>query len=296
MKICCPTPIFLSIFLALGGKSRILVIGLRLKTNPFAIMKPLFSIIRLGWLGLFALAVGLPTSAAARTFTDTQGRKIEAEVIEVTGANVTLRLQSGKTSTIPIARLSETDRDFIALWKSTSTADTGGGSKGAPATPANLSTLIEINAKKVRVEKGQKTKESGAESTAERWVFAVEVRNKSRVNLEGLQMSYRIYVVPQASSKLAFDEGKAVYGGSSTLDKVAAGGVLKLNTEEVVLKRVELDGDYEFIDGSRNKLEDKLEGIWIKVSQGDRKVAEFKSNDSTVKKAKWSDDQPAETD
>lgn len=256
-------------------------------------MNPSFSIIRLGWLGLFALVIGFSASAGARTFTDTQGRKIEAEIIEIIGANVTLRLPSGKSSTIPIAKLSETDRDFIALWKSTSPADAGDGSKGAPTTPANINNLIEIDAKKVRLEKGQKKKETRGESTEERWVFAVEVRNKSRAALEGLKLSYRVYVLPLASKKLGLDPDDAVNGGILTLDKVAASGVLKKNTEEVVLKRVELDGDYEFIDGSRNKLEDKLEGIWIKVWQGDRKVAEFKSTDAAVKKAKWPDDEPA---
>jgi hypothetical protein len=72
------------------------------------------SIMRLGSLGPVALLIGFSACAGARTVTDTQGRMIEAEVMEVIGANVTLRLQSGKTSTIPIARLSESDRDFIA--------------------------------------------------------------------------------------------------------------------------------------------------------------------------------------
>jgi hypothetical protein len=92
------------------------------------------------------------------------------------------------------------------------------GSKATPTTPANVNNLIGIDAKKVRVEKGQRKKANLGESTEERWVFAVEVRNKSRANLEGIR---------------------------------------------------------------------------IKVWQGERKVAEFKSNDAAVKKAKWPDDEPA---
>lgn len=255
-------------------------------------MNPHFAIIRLGWLGLFALVIGFFASAGARTFTDTQGRKIEAEVIEVTGANVTLRLQSGKSATVPIAKLSEDDRLFIAQWKDKPRADPGDGSNDAPTTPTNINNLIAIDAKKVRVEKGQKKKVSQGEVTEERWAFAVEVRNKSRVDLEGLKLSYRIYVDPQASEKLMLSQTEAFYAHVDTLDKVARGGAIKRNTEEVLLNRIELNADYEFTDGSRSKIEDKLEGIWIKIWQGNRKVAEFKSNDSTVKKAKWPDDEP----
>ncbi|MCU0781101.1 MAG: hypothetical protein MUF04_08375, partial [Akkermansiaceae bacterium] len=151
----------------------------------------------------------------------------------------------------------------------------------------NISSLIGIDAKKVRVAKGEKKEVNEGEVSGERWAFAVEVRNRSQVDLEGLKLSYRIYVDPQASKKLAFGGTSAVSAGDITLDKVARGGVLKRNTDEVVLNRIELSADYEFNDRSRSKLEDKLDGIWIKIWQGNRKVAEFKSNEPTVKKAKW---------
>jgi hypothetical protein len=257
-------------------------------------MTPKFSIIRLGRLGLFAVVIGVSASAGARTFTDLRGLKIEADVIDVTGGDVTVRLASGKTAKISISRLIKADRDFLAEWQDKSKAGAGDGSKTTPATPANLANLIGIDAKKARVRKGEKTQEAEGEITKEWWAFAVEIRNKSQTDLEGLKLSYRIYVDNQASKKLAFGGTSAVAGGDITLDKVARGGVLKRNTDEVLLNQIKLDADFEFTDRSRSRLEDKLEGVWIKIWQGDRKVGEFKSNDPTVTKAKWPDDEPAD--
>ena len=70
----------------------------------------------------------LPVSAALRTFTDTKGRKIEAQIVSVAGANVTLKLANGRSSTIPIKLLSENDQMFVKvclLYTSPSPRDRG---------------------------------------------------------------------------------------------------------------------------------------------------------------------------
>jgi len=62
---------------------------------------------------LFALVVS--GSAIARTWTEAEsGRTIEAELLSVSDDRVTLQRSDGRTVTIPVASLSETDREFVA--------------------------------------------------------------------------------------------------------------------------------------------------------------------------------------
>lgn len=52
-------------------------------------------------------------SVAARTWTDVQGRKLQAELVSSDATDAKLKLDTGKTVTIPLAKLSDEDRKFI---------------------------------------------------------------------------------------------------------------------------------------------------------------------------------------
>ena len=64
-----------------------------------------------------ATSVLLPCPAGARTFTDTQGRSIEADLIDLAGENARIRRADGTEFTLPLGTLSQPDRDFIRKWQ-----------------------------------------------------------------------------------------------------------------------------------------------------------------------------------
>lgn len=70
---------------------------------------------------LFAvlLVSGLPLSAeeSLRDWTNTEGRTISAELIALEGDTATLRLSNGRRYDVPLATLSEADRDYVAQWQ-----------------------------------------------------------------------------------------------------------------------------------------------------------------------------------
>lgn len=68
---------------------------------------------------LFAtlLLTWFEAALVAREFTDVKGRKIEAEIVAVSGAEVTIRRADGKDYTLAVALFSETDQAFIRAWK-----------------------------------------------------------------------------------------------------------------------------------------------------------------------------------
>lgn len=237
-----------------------------------------------------------PASAEMRTFTDTQGRKIEAEIVGVSGSKVTLKLANGKTYTIPLTKLSKDDQFFVEVWADVDKKEGGQKTEGAGTViPDNVNYRFELDVNKERIKKGDKTRVDRGEYKLDEWIFKVELENRSQVDLEGLEMSYRIYVDTKASVKLgSLEEPPKFYGGRVKVDPIDDGDSVLVKTGSAKLMELELDGDFVFNDGSRNKLDDDLEGVWIKVWHGDKKVAEYKTSNSTVKEAKWSDDEPAD--
>ncbi|BCX49712.1 hypothetical protein HAHE_36200 [Haloferula helveola] len=68
---------------------------------------------------LSALVVLWPLSVAhGREFTGKNGKKIEAEIISKTPDTVELKLDTGKTVTVPLTSLSEADQLYIRVWES----------------------------------------------------------------------------------------------------------------------------------------------------------------------------------
>ncbi len=79
----------------------------------------------------------LSASLHARTWTDTQGRTIEADYLGATTSEVSLRRSDGRRFTLPLTLLSPADRDFVARQISGETA--------APALDFNeLNTLFGL--------------------------------------------------------------------------------------------------------------------------------------------------------
>ena len=61
---------------------------------------------------LFALF--LTPLAQGRTWTNLQGKKLEAEFIRLDGQKAVLKRSGGQTVSIPLSQLSREDRDFLA--------------------------------------------------------------------------------------------------------------------------------------------------------------------------------------
>jgi hypothetical protein len=75
-------------------------------------------------------ALSLLAQLDARTWTDVQGRKIEAELVTSTTTDVTLKLETGKTVTLPLTRFSEEDLTFIKESAKQDKADPKAGAEG----------------------------------------------------------------------------------------------------------------------------------------------------------------------
>jgi uncharacterized membrane-anchored protein len=86
------------------------------------------SVCRINLMPTVLLMAFLCVSVQARQWTDSRGRKVEAELISFDGKNVTLKTASGKTSTFPVTNLSVQDQDHVRK--------TYGGTQGTGAASA----------------------------------------------------------------------------------------------------------------------------------------------------------------
>ncbi|MGF1452551.1 MAG: C39 family peptidase [Opitutales bacterium] len=94
---------------------------------------------RLNVLGYCALALALwGNVVSGRTFTDTQGRSIEAEFIRLEGETVTIRRGDGMMFDIPLAMLSAGDQAYVKARAGTGLVPTGG------PEPAALNELFGV--------------------------------------------------------------------------------------------------------------------------------------------------------
>ena len=93
-------------------------------------------------------------------------------------------------------------------------------------------------------------------------------------------MSYRVYVISGQRQAVLSRGSTQIYGGRVDSSGCQRRKVL-VKTGPAIVKELELDGNRVFNDGSRNDIEDKLEGVWIQIWHGDRKVGEFKSNNDS---------------
>ncbi|WP_176159254.1 SHD1 domain-containing protein [Prosthecobacter debontii] len=57
-------------------------------------------------------------AGASRLWTNQDGRSVTAELVEVSGPNVVLKLSNGVQSAVPVSNLSRPDQDFIRNWQS----------------------------------------------------------------------------------------------------------------------------------------------------------------------------------
>lgn len=62
------------------------------------------------------ICFNLTINAEARTFTNTEGKSIEAEIVGVASGKVSLKMKNGKVYTLPFAKLSEADQTYIKEW------------------------------------------------------------------------------------------------------------------------------------------------------------------------------------
>lgn len=200
---------------------------------------------------------------SAREFTDKLGRKMNAEILGVTGDTVALK-RDGETRPVgaSITLFADADQKFIREWAA-----------------ANVKYNFDVSYTKRKL---NSTKEkSGPEIyITETWNYEIGLRNKQTVELTDLRADYWLFTKA--------DEGKGkgtarVQTSGSTKISVKGGASTSFNTEPVALNKTELKGNFIYIDGTRPRFSDAMGGIVIRVfDQNNREVFKYATDEDLL--------------
>lgn len=68
------------------------------------------------FIAMCSLLAAMSAKAERRTFTNTEGKAIEAELVRVEGTDAILKLANNSTAKVPITSLSQSDAEFVNAW------------------------------------------------------------------------------------------------------------------------------------------------------------------------------------
>ena len=113
----------------------------------------------------------------------------------------------------------------------------------------------------------------------------VTIENKTFKDLSGLEMKYVIFFKHE---KLGGRDAATPrrQSGSLTIDLLKPHEKKSVTTNSVELNNAHLAPNYYYSDGGRQKAQDTLGGLWVRVYQNGQQLAEY-ANPSTLTKEHW---------
>jgi hypothetical protein len=223
---------------------------------------------------LLALAAGITLDGAVtgtRTFTDVEGRTIEAEVLDANTTEIKFRRDDGRVFEFPRVRLSEPDQAFIDDWIRERAFAFGG---------------LELSAWRVRID-AKRAQTRSTQEIREQWCYKMKLVNESRSNFDNLVVFYRVFhrkdVIREKDQDppLEREEGRIVVGS------LPAGEEIQIQTAAIELNASQLKIGWKHVGTGKRRIEDSLEGIWCRVMIDDDIIKEFANPSDLARKQSW---------
>jgi hypothetical protein len=254
--------------------------------RTLSLLRPLLAV------SLLAAAASLLPAGEVRTFTSTDGRTIEAEVLGYKGDTLRIRrVDTNRELKLPLSTLSEEDqRAARKLMRE------------------NPGLRDSIRASDIRVEFSRAKFEREKTATAywrdenvESWGYSVSVLNQTNQPIEGLRLEYVLFALTdpeeifETSLRKSESERLERTGGREEFEVVPASQRLSVRTKAVVTTKVKYtDGGAIFTAKGklRSSWRDKeLHGVWLRIYDGPTLVHEASSPESLRTAERWSSSQ-----
>ncbi len=210
--------------------------------------------------------------AHGRTFTDSKGRSIEAELVARSGANKIVIQRAGKEFTVPIAMFSADDQIFISEWITKN--------PNAVRMDVKLNYFVDLKKGKVSSELADKYNRDERLKTMPQ-VYDFSIRNVGSHNLTDLRVVYQVLIEDYVDTNgnyrsMSYYNQKAKKKIQRIRDEVKIGDL-------AIEKRVDIQKPFnieKYIDRDYGKVavaaQDKVIGIWIRVYRQDKLLDEYK--------------------
>ena len=199
----------------------------------------------------------------AREFMDTQGRKLDGELIAVSGSQATIkRTADGRLFQINPATLSKEDQQFIAAFAA-----------------QNVHHDFEVKSTKTKLGK-TKSKEGVVTVETEEWAYKLTLTNRSSGDVSALRVDYWLF--------RRDDDGKnklpprVQTSGQHQIATIRRGASQEMQTRSFTLTKEQLQADYYYQDGARNTRRDSAGGVALRIYQGDKEIFAWGSDDDLL--------------
>lgn len=213
-------------------------------------------------LAILCLVAAVPT-LPAHEFTDLQGRKLEAEIISAAGGQVVLKRADGRTFNVAASSFSAADQKFISQW-----AD------------ANTKYGFDVTYTKKKLNQ-TRTKRGPVTIENETWNYKINIRNRQPTMVGDLRVDY--WCFRREDSGKGKGTARIETSGSSKVATLAGSGTASFDTNEIVLHKEELDGNYYYANGDNPTSSDGMGGLVIRIfDKNGREVYKWSTKDDLL--------------
>jgi hypothetical protein len=218
-------------------------------------------------------ATGVSGDEAFRTFTDNEGRTINARILEATVREVRIERDDGQVFRAPIDRFCAEDIAFISRWRT--------------LHELQRPSALEFSARRFLDNTESQRSRSTRTQTSEAG-YEVSIRNNLGYDLEGLRVEYRVFYRQGAPGIAGQDRPLSVVRGTADVNTVGARNGIALRTSSTRLAQRRFDASAcSTVSSSRRHARDDLAGVWVRVYKGDELVGDFSQPSALKDRETW---------
>ena len=166
----------------------------------------------------------------------------------------------------------------------TSIPRAAGSSSPSPSTASSSPSRVDFNvlAERKRFDFDRSGTNSSV-TTKEKWGYKVTMENRSFAAVSGLEVQYRQFKFDDQlkGSKLIG------VGGTASMNSLNTGQKFNFETSAVEIERFELRPGWVWTDESKQKVKDRLAGLWLRVLRDGEVVFEWQNPPDLKSRASW---------
>lgn len=207
-----------------------------------------------------------------RTFTDDQGRQIQAALIRASDSEAWIRREDGQTFRVALTKFSEEDQKYVAEWRRTE----------AITAP----TAIEFAAR--RFNDGRRTTSSESTITSiEVYGYEITLTNRSPYQLSDLEIEYRYFIWEGDVGATGQNRRIRHQDGRTRIDSLPPRAQAEFKTDTTTLRSTRLKPNWSYSNSNQRRTKDDLRGVWVRVRDKGNLIAEFSNPAGLMETESW---------
>jgi hypothetical protein len=230
--------------------------------------------IRVLFIFLATLGILEAGESTFRTFSDSQGREMEAKLTLVSGDDVYIERRDGLATKVDISIFGKEDQEFIRDWARKATIK---------------DDAIEIRFKtNVKDKSGWEDNGGGIMRKTWKQGYEIVLTNDSYLDLKNIRIEYLIFKFEDAMAAQKRSEGEVRRLVDTTkVPLLKSRSDTTASTKLFPMLETKLAPGYRWASGGKETSEDDMHGIWIKVYVGDVLATDVSKPENLSRTEKW---------